>query len=241
MFLQLRRKCCFPEDMEFKGAFVQAHEQRCVEAMWGVWCRTAEKFLATKASEATGNDQILIDKRYCGRGFRVEPKRVRAGRARESKNVVRVDPKRRELLKPVDILDEISTLRPMGDMVHISDLLGEAQGLGRNALKPHPFDKHLAQRGIPDPGKNKLTMFGKRVTWGDGDRLLRKWRRERGWSERRKECVISPNTFGHLIKLRPLPDVILPGNSSKIDSMFRRNWLPIFARRDCDDSRFPTR
>ena len=43
------------------------------------------------------------------------------------------------------------------------------------------------------------------------------------------------------IKLRPLPDVILPGNTSKMDSVFRRNWLPIFARRDCDDSRFPTR
>ena len=62
-----------------------------------------------------------------------------------------MDPKRRELLKSVDILDEISTLRPMGDMVHINDLLGEAHGLGRNAFKPHPFDKHWAQRSIPDP------------------------------------------------------------------------------------------
>ena len=113
MFLKLWGEICFPEDMDFTGQFVQAHEQRCVKAMWSVWCRTAEKFLATKASEATGYDQILIDRRYFERGFGVEPKRVQDGRAPESKNGVFVDPKRRELLKPVDILDEISTLRPI--------------------------------------------------------------------------------------------------------------------------------
>ena len=64
---------------------------------------------------------------------------------------------------------------------------------------------------------------------------------ERDWSERRKVLVISPNTFGHLIKLPPLPGAILPVYTSKVDGVFRRNWLPIFARRDCDDSRFLTR
>ena len=87
-----------------------------------MWCKMAEQLLATTASQATGNDQILIDGRYFGRGFNVEPKRVRVGQAPESKNGVGVNPKRRVLLKLVDIIDEILTLRPMDDMGHINEL-----------------------------------------------------------------------------------------------------------------------
>ena len=80
-----------------------------------------------------------------------------------------MDPKRRELLKPVDILDEISTLRPMGDMVQISDLLGKAHGLRRNALKPHPFDKHWAHRSIPDPAGLAAVKEQIDKVWGESD------------------------------------------------------------------------
>ena len=73
---------------EFNDEFVRAREEKCVESKWNAWCRMAENFLPTKASQETGSDQNLKDGRCFERGVNVEPLRVRVGRAPEPKGGV---------------------------------------------------------------------------------------------------------------------------------------------------------
>ena len=218
--------------------FSEALEHKDTETMWRSWCHMAEQFLVAKAAGETQKVQLINDHRYYGRGTKVDPKRVRVGRAPDKGGGIGIDPERRELHKLTNILSELQALLPSGNERHLHELWTKARGLGREALKTHPFSKYWSERTRPPAEgvaevKAQVDSVLMKVSLGDRDRLLRKWRRER--LKRAKEGI------GDLAKhfrapdqaplsVIKLPDGSITGNIEKIDEELRRNWLPIFAK-----------
>ena len=223
---------------EYLSSFQKAYEEKNTDVMWKVWTHMAERFLITKAAAETKNEAIIHDARYVGRGLNTSPKRVRVGRAPDSRNGIGVDPERRELNKLVNILDELLGMMPDGNRANIRSLWEKAQRLGRNCLKTHPLNKHWYEQDVPSLDglisiKQQVDKVLIKVTFGDRDRLLRKWMRDR--AQRLKDGI------GDLAKhFRPpdqapltiikLPDGRITGNVREMDNELRRCWLPIFAK-----------
>ena len=218
--------------------FNEAATRGDTEAMWDLWCRIAERFLVARAAYECEDERIFGDGRYYGRGTQVGTKRVRVGRAPPHEQRLGVDPERRELTKLSNILRELLSIRNRGHLHHISELWVKAQRLGKNCLKTHPFDKHWKEKDVPsmegiEDVKKQVDKVLEKVTFGDRDRLLRKWRRER--MERAKEGIgdlakhfRAPEQAS--LKVVKLPDGSLTGNIAQMDEELRRNWLPIFAK-----------
>ena len=104
------------DDLESSGI------SKGTEAMWSVSCQVAEQFLVAKAAGETQEEQLANDERYYGRGTKVDPKRVRVGRAPDRGEGTGIDPERRELHKLTNILSELQALLPSGDERHLDEL-----------------------------------------------------------------------------------------------------------------------
>ena len=164
--------------------FSEALEHKDTETMWRTWCHMAEQFLVAKAAGETQKEQLINDYRYYGRGTKVDPKRVRVGRAPDKGGGIGIDPERRELQKLTNILSELQAILPSGNERHLNELWTKARGLGREALKTHQFSKYWSERTRPSAEgvaevKAQVDSVLMKVSLGDRDRLLRKWRRER--------------------------------------------------------------
>ena len=223
---------------EYQSSFQKAYEERNAADMWKVWTHMAERVLITKAAAEAENKAIIHDARYVRRGLNIGSKRVRVGRAPEFQNGIGVDPERRELNKLTNILTELSCLMPDGDCAHISRLWAKVQRLGRNCLKTHPLQKYWHTHDVPSMEevvtiKQQVETVLKKVTFGERDRLLRKWTRER--AERLKDGIgdlakhfRSPDQAP--LTIIKLPDGRITGNVTEIDNELRRCWLTIFAK-----------
>ena len=232
---------------EHLGDFNEAAARGDTNAMWNLWCCIAERFLVAKAAHEFQDERILGDGRYYGRGTQVGTKRIRVGRAPTQEQGFGFDPERRELTKLNNILRELINIRDEGQPQHVSQLWVKAQRLGKNCLKTHPFDKHWKEEGVPsleglEAVKDQVERVLEKVTFGDRNRLLRKWRRER--MERAKEGI--GDLAKHFrapeqapLKVVKLPDGSITGNIEKMDEELRRNWLTIFAKHQSGDVPIP--
>ena len=202
-----------------------------VNALWEAWCCVAEDCLVEKAAVEAGKPDLICDQRYYGRGRCARTHRVRVGKAPDKRGVA-VDPERRVLEKLTNLLLEIQTSSER------SALWQKIQRLGMQCFSGGQLGPAWKATQAPSNEEileiqSKVEKVLYKVTWGDRERYIRRWRRRR--VERAK------NDIGDLAKhfrnpsqapvaIVKTPDGRITGQISEVDSVLRKSWLPIFAK-----------
>ena len=226
-----------------EGYFYDAYAERNIDLMWSSWCRMAEDYLLEKVAVESCENKILHDSRYRGRGFASTVQQVRVDKIPDRELTITIDEDRRTLQKLVNLLKEIPS-SPTPDL-----LWSKVQRLGPNVLSSKEFKQAWDSPDRPDQDAltkltEAVTMVLYKVTWGDRERLLRRWKI--------RKLNKGANSFGDVARhfrdadQAPLTVIKTPsgqitGRIKEMDQILRDSWLSIFAKhRDTENCPYPS-
>ena len=212
--------------------------------MWEIWCQIAEEYLVRKASYESGELEVINNPRYYGRG-RVKVERVRVGRAPDEQSGVCPQEDRREVQKLLNLLRETQHLLTLNRASDAQQVWSKACRVGVNCAKTMVWSQYTSQDETSIQAKiDRVEVILRKVTWGDRDRLIRLWRKNR--LERASKGIgdLAKHFKGadqaQIAVLRK-PNGEITGKIKDMDLLLRESWLPIFAKHDYTDQPYPDR